>query len=94
MTGTIAMKEQLENYFATLARLPLARLPLAAEVSDRDGRAWPLDRFFSAVIAKSRSAHADGKKLIFIGNGGSATISEPYGDRFLEERRHLRRRLQ
>ena len=70
MTGTIAMKEQLENYFATLARLPLA-----AEVSDRDGRAWPLDRFFSAVIAKSRSAHADGKKLMFIGNGGSATIA-------------------
>lgn len=59
-----------QRYFAVLADL----LQHAA-VTDRDGAALSLDEGFARVTAAARAAHAAGRKIMFIGNGGSAGIS-------------------
>lgn len=58
------------GYFAELARLGTA-----ACVTTADGRSATLDDFVDWVIATARQAHADGRKLMFIGNGGSSAIA-------------------
>ena len=47
----------------------------ATQVSDRDGRTFSQEVAASLVIAWARETHAEGRKLIFIGNGGSAAIA-------------------
>jgi D-sedoheptulose 7-phosphate isomerase len=63
------MSNEFTEYFATLGSLPGA-----AEASDRNGPV-PLANALSAAIDLARSAHARGRKLMFIGNGGSAAIA-------------------
>ena len=63
------MSNEFSDYFATLAGLPGA-----AEASDRDGPV-PLANALAAAIDLARGAHARGRKLMFIGNGGSAAIA-------------------
>jgi D-sedoheptulose 7-phosphate isomerase len=53
----------------------LARLGAAASVTAADGRPASLDELVEWVIATARGAHAAGRKLMFIGNGGSASIA-------------------
>jgi len=63
-------KRQVLGYYDHL-RATLA----AAEASDCDGRTFGQEVAASLVIAWAREAHADGRKLMFIGNGGSAAIA-------------------
>jgi len=64
------MRQRIEHYFATLARLTLA-----AEATDRATRPVALDRVFDAIIERARAAHEAGNKVMFVGNGGSAGIA-------------------
>lgn len=59
-----------ERYFAMLHDL----LQHAAATS-RDGAALSLDEAFARVSVAARQTHASGRKIMFIGNGGSAAIS-------------------
>lgn len=63
------MTDEFSDYFATLATLPGA-----TEASDHTGPV-PLEAALNGAIALARTAHAGGRKLIFIGNGGSAGIA-------------------
>jgi len=63
------MSSEFRDYFAALATLPGA-----AEATGRDG-ALSLDQALGAAIELARATHAAGRKLIFIGNGGSAAIA-------------------
>jgi D-sedoheptulose 7-phosphate isomerase len=58
------------GYFAELAKFGTA-----ACVTTADGRAVTLDDFVDWTIATARQAHADGRKLMFVGNGGSSAIA-------------------
>ncbi len=60
----------IAHYFAALARLGSAAI-----VTTQNGAAATLDELASWTIATARAAHAGGKKLMFIGNGGSAAIA-------------------
>jgi len=60
----------LSGYFAELAKFGSA-----ACVTTAGGEAVALDDFVGWVIATGREAHANGGKLMFVGNGGSATIA-------------------
>lgn len=53
----------------------LAKFGTAASVTTADGSAVTLDDFVEWVIARARQAHDDGRKLMFVGNGGSAAIA-------------------
>jgi D-sedoheptulose 7-phosphate isomerase len=53
----------------------LAYLGSAARVTMADGRKAELDDFLYWMIATARGAHAAGRKLMFIGNGGSSAIA-------------------
>jgi D-sedoheptulose 7-phosphate isomerase len=66
----LVSKQQLHGYYDVL-RDTLA----AAEVTDRHGRPFAQEIAASLVIAWAREVHADGRKLMFIGNGGSAAIA-------------------
>jgi D-sedoheptulose 7-phosphate isomerase len=57
------------NYYNHLAR-NLCRV----EVQDRDGAVLSQGDAIGIVIGWARAAHAQGRKLMFIGNGGSAGI--------------------
>lgn len=65
--------ERTTDYFGTLARLTAA-----ASVSDAAGRPLALPAGFEDFIARGRAAHEAGSKLIFIGNGASATIASHF----------------
>jgi D-sedoheptulose 7-phosphate isomerase len=64
------MREQLDQYFGTLAALLRA-----TEVTDRASRNLSLDEGCEWVRKEAHDAHAAGNKLMFIGNGGSAGIA-------------------
>src|SRR6266851_510175 len=53
----------------------LARLGGAAIVTKKDGGGATLDEFAAWTIAAARTAHESGRKLMFVGNGGSAAIA-------------------
>jgi D-sedoheptulose 7-phosphate isomerase len=53
----------------------LARVNTAAEATDPNGHPIPIDEAVDWAVARARRAHADGNKLMFIGNGGSAAIA-------------------
>ncbi|NEW86421.1 SIS domain-containing protein [Rhodopseudomonas sp. WA056] len=63
-------KRQMLGYYDHL-RATLA----AAQASDCEGRPFAQEVAASLVIAWAREVHADGRKLMFIGNGGSAAIA-------------------
>ena len=73
------MEQRVEAYFAALSRLPLA-----TDVSDRDGHIVPLGRFFATFIEEARAAHERGSKIMFIGNGGSAAIASHMATDFVK----------
>ena len=58
------------GYFAELASLGAA-----ARVTTADGRDANVDDFVKWAIATARGAHAAGRKLMFVGNGGSSAIA-------------------
>ena len=64
------MREQLDQYFGTLAGLLRS-----AEVTDIASRNLSLDEGCEWVRRAAHDAHDAGNKIIFIGNGGSAGIA-------------------
>ena len=64
------MKHLVKRYFSTLLRVQQE-----AVVTCANGVPVGLDRFFETAIEWSHRTHASGGKLMFIGNGGSATIA-------------------
>lgn len=58
------------EYFSELGRLGASVL-----VTTGTGREAEADEVVAWVIATARAAHSTGRKLIFIGNGGSAAIA-------------------
>jgi D-sedoheptulose 7-phosphate isomerase len=58
------------EYFSELGRLGGSVI-----VTTGTGRESDAGEFVEWVIARSRAAHSAGRKLIFIGNGGSASIA-------------------
>jgi D-sedoheptulose 7-phosphate isomerase len=58
------------EYFSELGRLGASVI-----VTTGAGREADADEFVNWVIATSRAAHSTGRKLIFVGNGGSAAIA-------------------
>ena len=53
----------------------LACVNTATEATDPNGHPMPIDEAVDWAVARARRAHADGNKLMFIGNGGSAAIA-------------------
>ena len=53
----------------------LAGVNTATEATDPNGHPMPIDEAVDWAVARARRAHADGNKLMFIGNGGSAAIA-------------------
>jgi D-sedoheptulose 7-phosphate isomerase len=68
MSGPV--QDRLRDYFGTLSRLILA-----AEATDSLGRPIELERAFGKVQEAAHAAHDAGKKLMFVGNGGSAGLA-------------------
>jgi D-sedoheptulose 7-phosphate isomerase len=60
----------LNHYFDTLARAIRE-----VEVSDAAGKPIPVEDAFTRVRKSAHSVHDAGKKILFIGNGGSAGIA-------------------
>lgn len=58
------------EYFETLAALPQS-----AEVTVPDGRALTLEKFYRYMTRLLRTMRDEGGKLMFAGNGGSASIA-------------------
>ncbi len=55
--------------------LELANLGAAARVTTADGREANVGDFVTWTIATARHAHEAGRKLMFVGNGGSSAIA-------------------
>jgi len=64
------VRDRVNLYFQTLATLIRD-----AEVTDKAGKALPIDRAFDLVREAAHAAHDSDHKIIFIGNGGSAGIA-------------------
>jgi D-sedoheptulose 7-phosphate isomerase len=64
------MRTRIRSYFDALSRLILE-----AEVTDSLGRRLELEQAFSQLQATAHSVHDAGNKIIFIGNGGSASLA-------------------
>jgi D-sedoheptulose 7-phosphate isomerase len=64
------MQSRILSYFDHLLRATVG-----TQVTDRDGRSHDLGAAFTAIGQLSRRAHAQGRKVMFIGNGGSAGIA-------------------
>lgn len=68
-----SLAERTADYFETLARLTRD-----ASVSDRAGRPMSLSVGIEDFLTRGRAAHGAGNKLIFIGNGASASMASHY----------------
>ena len=64
------MQARLNSYFDTLGRLLMA-----TACSDRAGRTMSLADAYDWAMHTAVRTHAQGNKLMFIGNGGSAAIA-------------------
>ncbi len=64
------MEQRIDAYFGNLARLIRE-----AEVTDSMGTRRSLEQGFLMVHRAARAAHDNGNKIMFIGNGGSASIA-------------------
>jgi D-sedoheptulose 7-phosphate isomerase len=67
---TTATDARLDRYLTVLGRLPRA-----TTATDGRGDAMPLGDGIDALLVRARAAHAAGRKLIFCGNGASASIA-------------------
>jgi D-sedoheptulose 7-phosphate isomerase len=68
-SSTVATSDVLAYYSHLAACLT------KVEVSDQDGGSLSQGEALTTVIGWARAAHACGRKLMFIGNGGSAAIA-------------------
>lgn len=73
------MKQRVLTYFDVLGSLPLK-----THTTDATGRTIAVEVAFEQVIAAARGAHEAGRKLMFVGNGGSAGISSHLAIDFLK----------
>lgn len=64
------MDERIEAYFSTLGEMPRR-----TAASGRDGTAMGLAEALAWTIEAARATHAAGNKIMFVGNGGSASIA-------------------
>ena len=64
------MRQNVEDWFGELARLPGR-----AVVTNEHGAAVDLGVFFEIAATRFRAAAAQGGKIMFVGNGGSASIA-------------------
>lgn len=64
------MRTRIQKYFSVLGRMPTE-----TTVTARDGGAQDPADAFTRVIAMARQTHQRGNTLLFIGNGGSASIA-------------------
>ncbi|HWK38137.1 MAG TPA: SIS domain-containing protein [Hyphomicrobium sp.] len=62
----------------------LGRILAAARVSDAEGRPLGLEQGFEWVADTARNAHNAGKKVVLIGNGGSAAVASHHAIEFLK----------
>ena len=62
--------QELRQYFVTLSSLLDT-----TEVTAADGETCGLHAAINRLMAQARAVTANGKKLMFVGNGGSATIA-------------------
>jgi len=69
-TITTIGKDDLQKYFATLSDL-LCHV----EVTGKSGEPVDYAGAATALMGAARQTHADGNKLMFVGNGGSAAIA-------------------
>ena len=53
----------------------LAQIVGSSEATDPNQQRMPIDEAVDWAVARARRAHADGNKLMFVGNGGSAAIA-------------------
>src|SRR6185295_10601368 len=65
-----AMNGQLQAYFATLGGLGGA-----IEAGDASGKTIALDAAVARAVAMAEATKRDGTRVMFVGNGGSATIA-------------------
>lgn len=63
-------KTNIGAYFATLGAMDRRMI-----ATDADGKTLELDAVMADVMARARAAHANGNKVMFIGNGGSSTVA-------------------
>jgi D-sedoheptulose 7-phosphate isomerase len=64
------MRERIQAYYATLGELPLR-----TQATDASGQTLSLDAALGGAMERMRATHAAGNKLMFVGNGGSASIA-------------------
>lgn len=64
------MKPRIESYFAVLGSIG-GQL----ETTDSQGKPMDVSEAVDWAVAQARSTHANGCKLMFVGNGGSAAIA-------------------
>lgn len=69
-TATDGAVNEVDSYFRRLGNLYHV-----VEVTTAQGEPIPFEEAIARVIALALRTHADGRKLMFIGNGGSATIA-------------------
>ena len=62
------MKRSATEYFAEAARMLMS-----VEVTDGDGNVIDVESFVDIAIEKCRRAHSSGNKVMFVGNGASAS---------------------
>jgi len=62
------MKRSATEYFAEAARMLMS-----VEVTDADGNVIDVESFVDMAIEKCRRAHSSGNKVMFVGNGASAS---------------------
>ncbi len=66
----MTMQNRVDAYFDTLAALPGTAL-----ATNLAGESMSLGDFYSTVISAAQSAHEAGYKVMFVGNGGSASVA-------------------
>ena len=62
------MKRSATEYFAEAARMLMS-----VEITDGEGSTIDVEDFIETTIAKCRDAHIAGNKVMFVGNGASAS---------------------
>ncbi|MEO9902718.1 SIS domain-containing protein [Nisaea sp.] len=74
-----SLADRTAHYFETLARLTRD-----ADVSDHAGHRKTLSDGFDDFLTRGRAAHDADKKMIFIGNGASASMASHYALDFVK----------
>jgi D-sedoheptulose 7-phosphate isomerase len=69
------MLDNIRNSYVDGYANALATVLQDAEASDRTGKRVPVDEVVRWTASGARAAHDAGRKLMFVGNGGSATTA-------------------